>query len=635
MIPREITREHILKAIEEIDRHGVPAGRQSRKFLLRHTGRLYPPKYVVSLACKIACDRPLGSDEFGGGAETNGFLASLGFEVVSRAGAAVIPARGSSAYRRGLNTGNIALTAKRVLLRHGSKRHGRPGAHNERCPVCKRRIEELLGRLYGKAQKGKSFTVPAHPDALLKRFDIPLLRRVYDRLASLKGNRDFVRQDCLPSCDYFVPEPGFVLEFDESQHFTAARALSLEEYGQAVPVGFDVARWIDLCRQIDAHDSHPPYRDEQRAWYDTLRDCLPLLVEDLRPTVRLLAGERRWCGLSPGQEEDLALFRDWLALPCRFDVTPQFTENAQPFWGRVIIRGPWYGGVLQAQRLLNAVCDQWPSGLKTRVLVTSGGFVSFEWPSHVTRDAVGDNRYPDPQAVGALFSKADAAVAAVLSADLRSRLMRHTDAITLGVDSFKAQVSTTYEQIKDLHAELVYFVDLRTNTVTRTGKTYPTVGQEDGLVRIADVASHFTTFDGDTVCLLGCHDLNAFSPRGNSRVKRRWRKDVIHDLKQVVRRKAPKIVVHHPHTTDSQRIWQAAWNRLVAGAGSVDLYAGAGRYHNADGRVRNPLERVLKATVCGGSLDLITSVACGADEEPTGSGMEVFVARRRGLSYSS
>lgn len=617
MIPREITREHILAAIDEIDRNGVPAGRQSRKFQLRHGGRLYPPKYVISLACNTACRRPLGSDKFGGGAETNGFLASLGFEIVGRAGTVVVSARRSSTYRHGPETESVALTAKRVPLRFGSERRGRSGAHKERCPACKTRVEELLGTLYGKVQKGKSFDVPAHPRALVKRFDIPLLRRVYDRLASLRGHRDFVRSDRLPSCDYFVPEPGFVLEFDESQHFTAARALSLEEYGQAVLAGFDVARWCDLCKKINAHDSHPPYRDEQRAWYDTLRDCLPLLVGELQPTVRLLAGEMPWCGLNPSEEEDIALFRDWLALPCRFEVTPRFTGDAQPFWGRVIIRGPWYGGVLQAQRLLNAVCDQWPSELKTRVLVASGGFVSFEWPSGVTRDIVGDNRYPDPQAVEALFSKADAVVAAMLSADLRSRLMRYTDAISFGIDSFKTQVSTTYAHIKDLHVELVYFVDLRTNTITRTGKTYPTGGQEDGLVRIADVVSHFTTLDGDTVCLLGCHDLNAFSPRGNSVVTQPWRKDTIRDFKQAMSQKSPKIVVHHPHTTDSARIWKPAWNRLVAVAGSVGLYASAGRYHNADGDVRDQIEGVLDATVYGGSLDLVTSIACGADRGAT------------------
>jgi hypothetical protein len=29
-----------------------------------------------------------------------------------------------------------------------------------------------------------------------------------------------------------------------------------------------------LCEEINAKDNYPPYRDEQRAWYDTLRDFL-------------------------------------------------------------------------------------------------------------------------------------------------------------------------------------------------------------------------------------------------------------------------------------------------------------------------------------------------------------------------
>ena len=42
----------------------------------------------------------------------------------------------------------------------------------------------------------------------------------------------------------------------------------------------------------------PPYRDEQRAWYDALRDLLPSL-EDLQATVRLYARDLTWCSLDP------------------------------------------------------------------------------------------------------------------------------------------------------------------------------------------------------------------------------------------------------------------------------------------------------------------------------------------------
>jgi very-short-patch-repair endonuclease len=29
---------------------------------------------------------------------------------------------------------------------------------------------------------------------------------------------------------------------------------------------------MKYCDEIDAHDNHPPYRDEQRAFYDSIRD---------------------------------------------------------------------------------------------------------------------------------------------------------------------------------------------------------------------------------------------------------------------------------------------------------------------------------------------------------------------------
>jgi hypothetical protein len=51
-------------------------------------------------------------------------------------------------------------------------------------------------------------------------------------------------------------------------------------------LGFDKRKWIELCDQINAHDNYPLFRDEQRAWYDTLRDFLPT-IKPLLPTVRL------------------------------------------------------------------------------------------------------------------------------------------------------------------------------------------------------------------------------------------------------------------------------------------------------------------------------------------------------------
>lgn len=84
MIPKNITREHVLEAIREIDRNGVPSGRNSRKFILLYEGKSYPPKYVVSLANKYANEVMLDSLKFCGGQETNRFLGRLGFEILDK-----------------------------------------------------------------------------------------------------------------------------------------------------------------------------------------------------------------------------------------------------------------------------------------------------------------------------------------------------------------------------------------------------------------------------------------------------------------------------------------------------------------------------------------------------------------------
>lgn len=84
MIPDSIKSEYILKAIEEIKRSKIPVHRDSGKYDLEYDNRLYPPKYVVSLANKYANGKELDHVEFGGGSETNDFLKSLGFNIVDK-----------------------------------------------------------------------------------------------------------------------------------------------------------------------------------------------------------------------------------------------------------------------------------------------------------------------------------------------------------------------------------------------------------------------------------------------------------------------------------------------------------------------------------------------------------------------
>ena len=54
MIPKNIKRQHVIHAIEEIDEKKIPDHRKSTKYLLNYQNTLYPPKYVISIANKYA-----------------------------------------------------------------------------------------------------------------------------------------------------------------------------------------------------------------------------------------------------------------------------------------------------------------------------------------------------------------------------------------------------------------------------------------------------------------------------------------------------------------------------------------------------------------------------------------------------
>lgn len=76
----------------------------------------------------------------------------------------------------------------------------------------------------------------------------------------------------IPKTDYWIPSKNLIIEYDEDQHFTKARKLTLESYPDDLILEFSTRKWMNCCDQINA--KHKPYRtrDEQRAYYDSVRD---------------------------------------------------------------------------------------------------------------------------------------------------------------------------------------------------------------------------------------------------------------------------------------------------------------------------------------------------------------------------
>lgn len=180
--------------------------------------------------------------------------------------------------------------------------------HSERCKECKERVFELLCACFGEVEKNYSFELLASLDSFRGHILYDSIQKIYNALANHRGHKNFVRAKVLPPVDFYVIKDKFIVEFDESQHFTKPREIVLKNYPKNVNMGFDKERWIDLCTSLNKKDNDPPFRDEQRAWYDTIRDFIPEIL-GIGATVRLYVKDHIWCQLDSKSEEDRRIFQ--------------------------------------------------------------------------------------------------------------------------------------------------------------------------------------------------------------------------------------------------------------------------------------------------------------------------------------
>jgi len=583
MIPININKSHILAAIEEISRNGTPTMHQSKTYALLFEGQQYPPKYVISLANRYANGVALDSSTFSGGLETNAFLSRLGFYIEHKGTQNAMPNHSKPE----------PPTPKRVI---------QDAAHNERCPECKKTILKMLENIYGVVYQSYKLDIGTLPTDFNGTIYYEPLLCIYQSLQKHRGFSHFVRTTTLPPVDYFIPSTKTIIEFDESQHFTECRALTLSMYCEMIHPAFNIERWIYLCKKIGATDNDPEYRDEQRAWYDTLRDIAPNFL-GLSPTVRLFSKDYAWCKFDPTNNSDISQFKSIVEDNSQ-DWSIEIRQDTKPDISRIIIAGDWRGEPKKVSKLLHTVANFWPKDIKTKFLITCGGFLQFNWPEEVTTIAIGDTFNTSQSALERLIEEAENNINSVLDPGLISKLSSLTEYLTIGVDSRKDKISTTGNHIGQLHVELVCLMDLKSGTKYWTGKSYPTTNQQRGLVRVINLESHFIELkDLGNIMILGCHDLTMFNNRNfdNTGDIRRNLKIKFGDLVKV---KSPIAVLHHPHTTDCIRTWTSAWNQVVKVAPYIRFYASAGRYHREGGQ-RSNLSDVLHGTKLGSTLDFI------------------------------
>ena len=171
--------------------------------------------------------------------------------------------------------------------------------HIENCKKCKAELLKTLQNEYGEIIEQWKPSWPCQINDIgdlnmFKSTTGTILRKIFESLQKHRGFSEFVRSKKLPACDYYIPALNRLLEFDESQHFTSPRALTLQYYPAQLRLGFNKNEWLERCQKLNRHDNDPAHRDETRAWYDTLRDILPIQF-DMNHTIRIYSKHMIWC----------------------------------------------------------------------------------------------------------------------------------------------------------------------------------------------------------------------------------------------------------------------------------------------------------------------------------------------------
>lgn len=229
-------------------------------------------------------------------------------------------------------------------------------------------------------------------------------------------------------------------------------------------------------------------------------------------------------------------------------------------------------------------------------LILPGGALTFPWPTALDRRIS-----PEADTSTALFLlKKEAgrtldAFLARLPAATRGAFRAHAEYLSIGIDSDGTRNSVELVAVYDLH---------RKKIIRWTGKSHPVSWQQRRLIREKDLRTHMLRLQGHRVVLLGCHDLNLYSPRAAAKAKG-WKKRNILKFVGSTRRFRPDIILQHPHATDSPHIWNLCWRTVEKLFPTVSHFASGIRYANPGDKPRATLAVVLRKTTKGQVVDLV------------------------------
>ena len=253
---RLIKRKHVLKAIQIYRKEKRKPSRPARSAFLIDRGKRLPAKFILRLAFEVATGTWVASEQLTGGRASVRVLKNLGFNAIYD--------KPTSTCNR-----NKVKNARREAFRL------------------------ILQRRWGKVLTEFKFDAIQVPPLTRDSLMPPVFRKILRAVEGHRNMRIEGRPALKPKFDFYIPQINVAIEFDERQHFTPSRAVALRSYPANIKLGFDRKRWIALSEEIRAGDNSPRYRDEQRSFYDAVRDILASKA-GLKPVVRVYENDVAW-----------------------------------------------------------------------------------------------------------------------------------------------------------------------------------------------------------------------------------------------------------------------------------------------------------------------------------------------------
>lgn len=291
----KITREDVIKAIQIFVKNN-PEYPEPRTTFLLFEGKKLPAKHIRGMAYKEVYGTEISKNDYAGGMETVRFFRKLGFDVF---------------YNGEILYGNLQQPASDKRLPETlSYKISRNASIKEKNAITKKIADKKAEERIIISSKGVIEQKNALQLILNRYFDCDIVcektypwlktpneikgeyKPIYDALTQLQGDTSFAKKNVVLRCDFVCESRKIIFEYDERQHFSRARYISLSAYPKDIMLGYDKELWMRACKDIQAKDSSPKNRDEIRAFYDSVRD-IECAKHGYR-LVRIMHGQFDW-----------------------------------------------------------------------------------------------------------------------------------------------------------------------------------------------------------------------------------------------------------------------------------------------------------------------------------------------------